>query len=110
MRTWQFRRLVLATLAAIVVLVGLAGAAGANSWYDYFTAEGVNIRTGAATWFTSIGLGYTSHTDCRHYWQLDGEEINGLRIWNNHTDLTTNKTGFSHTSYMGNSHDLGTCD
>ncbi len=48
----------------------------------------MNIRTGPATSYTSLGLGYTSHSNCV-YFVVDGESINGNIAWVYHQNTTT---------------------
>lgn len=58
----QIRRLLVA-VSAFVLLVAASGIAQAGNLGDY-TADGVNIRNGPGTSYTSLGLGYVGQQAC----------------------------------------------
>jgi len=92
-RPWRLLTIVL----SVMLVVGITQPADAGEMGGYM-AEGVNIRTGPATWYTSIGLGYTSHAAC--IWNY----VNGPEgyLWANHTNLTTGVgPGYSASVYIG---------
>lgn len=88
----------IAVCALVLALIGSpALAQGSQGGYGY---DGVNIRTGAATSYTSIGLGYIPDGLCLFY-LLQGETINGESWWGNHTNGTTGVgPGFSNMFYL----------
>ena len=89
----RFRR-ALVMFSALVLAVCLSSVANAGNPGDY-VADGVNIRTGPGTSYTSIGLGYIGQGACV-YFDTQGE--GGL--WRYHTNATTSKTGYSWRYYV----------
>lgn len=83
-----------------LVLALVASPALAQGNYGGYLYDGVNIRTGPATSYTSIGLGYEGHVVCLFY-LVQGEPIEGMAWWANHTNLTTGVgPGYSNFYYM----------
>jgi hypothetical protein len=72
----------------------------ANADYRYrYHFDGVNIRTGPATWYTSVGLAYDLQEACE--WAVViGENINGNDRWIYHTNDVTSVTGYSSNNYL----------
>lgn len=91
MRTSHHRpiRWVVAFVLALLVTVP-SSAAWAYRAGDY-TATGVNIRTGAGTGYTSLGLGYPGQGICLWYTQSG---------WGNHTNRATGVRGWSSNAYL----------
>src|SRR5690349_16371074 len=89
---------VLACLLATPLTAALSQDASANLNGDYI-ANGVNIRTGPGTSYTSLGLGYVGQGACT-FFSADGETINGNNQWYYHTNETTTVTGYSHSSFI----------
>jgi len=95
----RVRALALAIILAATLALTLAGPVNAGDLGGY-NFDGVNIRTGPATSYTSIGLGYTPHSLC-YYFTVDGENINGNVAWWYHTNLTTGVgPGYSSSWYV----------
>jgi uncharacterized protein YraI len=90
--------IVLSLIAASALVIALAGVAVGGDKGGY-SADGVNIRTGPTTGYTSVGLGYSSQYAC-HYFSVEGETINGYRLWSYHQNLSTSVTGYSTWAYM----------
>lgn len=66
-----------------------------------YNSEGVNIRTGPGTSYTSLGLGYTSHSLCAYAF-VSGENVNGNHGWIYHLNTTTGVgPGYSSSWYLG---------
>lgn len=102
-RTAQHHPIVATVLALLVVssCVGaVAGGANAAEYTGQYYYDGVNIRTGPATSYTSVGLGYYGQELCAYY-SVQGESINGNVYWWYHHKLYTNITGYSNSSYLG---------
>lgn len=94
---------ILLVLSLLAVLgdsawAGLAGLVGNQTDYN---ANGVNIRTGPATTYTSLGLGYMGQGACVDF-QTQGESINGDSAWDHHTNNTTLVTGYSANWFIAN--------
>ena len=93
-------RTLLAGIATIMLTFGVAlGTQAYQGFKGGYGYEGVNIRTGPYLSSTSIGLGYSSHSTCMHYYDT-GDYVNGSPWWWHHTNTTTNTTGWSHEDYL----------
>lgn len=88
-----------AAFAALLFTVALSGIARANE-LGFYTADGVNIRTGPHVTDTSLGLGYSSQQMCE-YFTVSGDTINSNPYWAYHENLSTTVTGYSSWEYLG---------
>lgn len=100
-------RPLLVTCAILVFAVCLTGVAYAGNPGDY-TADGVNIRTGPGTAYTSLGLGYIGQGACV-YFDTMGECLPGSCLWRYHTNQTTSVTGYSWRPYVAVTDPYGFC-
>lgn len=94
------RRALLGGFAAILLTFSVAfGTQAYQGFEGGYSFDAVNIRTDPYLSATVIGLGYTSHSTCMHYYDT-GDYVNGSPWWWHHTNVTTSKTGWSHEDYL----------
>lgn len=99
------RGLARSTLAVALALFMTFAAASPSSAFDIndvggYSADGVNIRTGPDTSYTSIGLGYSTQSTCLYY-TVTGGYVNGNNNWGYHLNTTTGVgPGYSSILYL----------
>lgn len=100
-------RTLLAGLLTSAVLLASPAVAGITGDYFY---NAVNIRTGPATSYTSLGLGYPGDGICS-YFSAQGEAVNpGNSIWYYHVNGRTSVTGYSYGDYIYFDYPVINCD
>lgn len=95
------KRVLLGGLATLLLTLSIAAGAQAQQGFEGgYTADGVNIRTDPFLSATVIGLGYTPHRACLHFFDT-GDTVNGSPRWWHHFNMTTGVgPGWSHESYL----------